>query len=109
MYEDGITVTYRLMGDNSTGRWELGPAQQIHLPGWAAGDPQMATTLYLCGDRSYVDDVHLISWNLASTGPHSGLGNTCGTCGQPANEVHDHVVDGTVYHEGCIPDAEVVS
>ena len=33
----------------------------------------------------------------------TSLGNTCGTCGQPANEVRDHVVDGVIYHEGCIP------
>lgn len=29
--------------------------------------------------------------------------DTCGTCGQPASEVADHVVDGVIYHEGCIP------
>lgn len=34
----------------------------------------------------------------------ASLGETCGTCGQPANEVADHVVDGVVYHAQCIPD-----
>lgn len=32
------------------------------------------------------------------------LGDSCGTCGKPANEVADHVVDGVVYHARCIPE-----
>lgn len=62
MYENGIDVTYQLRDPDNT--WGLAWKEPVtlHLPGWCAGDSQMAVTLYLHGHRDYVEDVHVIDW-----------------------------------------------
>jgi hypothetical protein len=66
MYENGIDVTYQLVDDeedSSTFGQFTGPEQRIYgLPGWAAGDPQMALALYLFGHRTMVDLVRIVDW-----------------------------------------------
>lgn len=61
MYEDGITVEYRTtVGENGwSGR------RYVWLPGWCAGDPDMALALYLYGNRDYVTDVDVTDWQPA--------------------------------------------
>lgn len=85
MYEDGITVTYRLSLTNDGPTWWSDP-RTLDLPGWAAGDPQMVVALYLFGDRSYADDVKVVGWTdgppasednvatLVSTGSYGTVG-----------------------------------
>jgi hypothetical protein len=65
MYENGIDVTYQLVDDeedSSTFGQFVGPELTLHLPVWAAGDPQMAVTLYLFLHRSYADLVRIVDW-----------------------------------------------
>lgn len=62
MYENGIVVVYdalNLLADTPT--W--GGHDVVTLPGWAAGDPQMAVALYLHGHRSYADAVRVVDWS----------------------------------------------
>lgn len=64
MYENGIDVLYQLHvpdAEGVEGRW--GDHQRVMgLPGWCAGDPQMAVALYLFGNRDDVNDVNVVDW-----------------------------------------------
>lgn len=62
MYEDGIDVTYRTLDDDEETRSGWSELSTVHLPGWAAGDPQMAVALYLFGHRNDVDLVEVEDW-----------------------------------------------
>jgi uncharacterized membrane protein YsdA (DUF1294 family) len=63
MYENGVNVTYLLMNDDESddlrGNWML-PERTVHLPGWCAGDPQVAVALYLFGHHTYMDLVRIM-------------------------------------------------
>lgn len=61
MYEDGITVEYRL----TTGENGWGQPAHVWMPGWCAGDPAMAVALTFFGNRDYVTDVEVIDWQPA--------------------------------------------
>jgi hypothetical protein len=94
MYENGIDVTYQLVDDeedSSTFGQFVGSEQRIYgLPGWAAGDPQMALALYLFGHRTMVDLVRIVDWAVteapsddpycASHGERFDPAEGCGGC-----------------------------
>jgi hypothetical protein len=52
MTDTTITVQYQIHADDQHSRGE------IQLPGWAAGDPQMAVALYFFGERTSVELRH---------------------------------------------------
>jgi hypothetical protein len=58
MYEDGIDVVYELRRDRDV----FGPHGRLHMPGWCAGDPQMAVALHFFGSRDAADDVRITDW-----------------------------------------------
>lgn len=62
MYEaDGIDVVFELARSVDVGGgW--GPHGRVRLPGWAAGDPQMALALMYFGQRDAVDEVRVVDW-----------------------------------------------
>lgn len=60
MYERGIEVVYELR-DPDTGAW--GHRTVTRLPGWCAGDVDMALALYYLGTRDRVDDVRVVDWS----------------------------------------------
>lgn len=67
MYENGITVTYRLHREDPP--YGLTDPEQVYLPGWAAGDTQMAVTLYLFGSRGDSYRVDVVDWTEVDPEP----------------------------------------
>lgn len=62
MYEDGIRVTYRTRNDDDPTETRWSAAQDVVLPGWCAGDPHTAVTLYLFGHSSLDARVLVDDW-----------------------------------------------
>lgn len=65
MYENGITVEYR----TTTGENGWSGRRYVWLPGWCAGDPDMAVALHLYGNRDYVSDVEVTDWHAVEDAP----------------------------------------
>lgn len=66
MYENGITVVYRVRSDPDE---DWGQTHVLELPGWAAGDPQMAVTLHAFGHRDSINQVEIQNWEEIDPAP----------------------------------------
>jgi hypothetical protein len=64
MYEHGIRVLYRLRrpGDGVVCEGGWSETRHVDLPGWCAGEPRLAVSLYLFGTRDQEDAVDLVDW-----------------------------------------------
>jgi hypothetical protein len=63
MYENGIDVVYELHHYRRQGQPRVwSEHRKLTLPGWCAGDVQMAVALHAYGQRDSVEDVRIVDW-----------------------------------------------
>lgn len=67
MHENAISVTYLIKPDDPQSGWSS--PNTVQLPGWCAGDPQMALALYLSGTRDAVADIKVVNWSRVDPDP----------------------------------------
>lgn len=79
MYENGIDVVYDVPADDEHPLAGRSEHRKVTLPGWCAGDPQMAVALHFYGHRSWAEYVNVVDWQPHVDDAEYGPWNPDGT------------------------------